>query len=146
MAIRPLDLIQGTFAVYNAAMNASTLNLTPAEGALRAYAYAEAFLTSSSSTAPAAQGSSLAPCRPGHTSKASARQKGVAALSACRTSATTSRSASRTLRLSSSRCTLPSAPPTATPLTDSPLASDPRVNLDPKIHPDKQFDPLTEER
>jgi len=53
---RPLDLIQGTFAVYNAAMNASTLNLTPAKGALRAYAYAEAFLTSSSSTALSVQG------------------------------------------------------------------------------------------
>ena len=138
---RPLDLIQGTFAVYNAAMNASTLNLTPAKGALRAYAYAEAFLTSSSSTALSVQGKLIGSLSARPRAKGQCAAEGGSCIVGVQNlgddiEVSFKDSPPVIISLYSA-----AGPASATPLTDSPLESDPRVNLNPKIHPDKQFDP-----
>ena len=138
---QPLDLVQGTFAVYNAAMNAGTLNLTPAEGAERAYAYAEAWLTSNSSTALSVHGKLFGSLSAKPSLSGQCAAEGGNCIVGVQNlgddiEVSFKDSPPILISLYSSAGGAP-----ATPLTDSPLASDPRVYLNPTIHPDKQFDP-----
>ena len=100
----PLALDQGILAVYNAAINATALNLTTAEAGQRAYAFAQAWLAAGPGADPG-QGTGSRPNydRLAHRPvqcPACALHKGPTASQASWTSATTSRSTTRTSRRS----------------------------------------------
>ena len=129
---QPLDLDQGTFAIYNAATNSGSLNLTAAEAAGKAYEFAQAWL--------AAGGRQVSHLRPFGTPSECTETGDYCIVG--------------TENLGDSiEIFYKNAPPLlidlyaaglsvpGTPLTVSSLDSDPRVFLDPSVHPDGQFDP-----
>lgn len=135
-----LNLGDGIQAIYNAAMNASTLSLTPAEGAQRALAFAQAWLTVPLIGDPKAAGGRLRPG--GKAPEGKCTEEGDNCITAVR-------SLGDDILISYSDAdptlvTLYSSVPARakTTLVPSEIASDPRVYLNPEVHPDSQFDPV----
>jgi hypothetical protein len=152
----PLAIDEGIYGVFDAAMNAAGLNLTTEEAAAQAYAYAQAWV-GAGSAAHSQQVPSASSMSQVHNTLAGARSPSV-------------RLSGRHLQAADSPPSLgitgvvslgddieilyKDGPPLLVelyampnlgagnvPLVDSPLASDPRVHLDPTVHPDGQFDP-----
>jgi hypothetical protein len=129
---QPLDLDQGVFAIYNAAANTSTLNLTAAQAAAKAYDFAQAWLAAG---------------RP-----KSSHLRSFGTPSECAEGGDYCIVGTENLG-DSIEIFYKNAPPLlidlyaaglsvpGTPLTVSSLNSDPRVFLDPAVHSDSQFDP-----
>jgi hypothetical protein len=153
---QPLAIDEGIYGIFDAAMNAAGLNLTTDEAAAQAYAYAQAWVGASSATSS----------QQGLTASLTPRAEGTLAV----TRSPSARLAGRHLRAADSSTSLgitgveslgddigilyKDAPPLLVnlyawpqsgagnaPLVNSSLASDPRVYLDPSVHPDGQFDP-----
>ena len=132
----PLAIDQGMFAVYNAATNTAQ-NFTAAQAGDEAYAYAQAWLAAEDSGGTSAHAKLSTRMRP-----ASSR---VPCGNYCITNVVNlgddiqinyRHAPSVLVDLYSAGISSPS-----TPLTLSSLASDPRVFLDPSVHPDSQFNP-----
>ena len=135
-----LALDQGVFAVYNAAVNTGA-GLTAAQGALTADAYARAWL---SAAAPVGAGAQVR--------RLSGRQAAGQPTGQCTEQGNYCIVSTQNLG-DDLEIFYKNAPPVlidlysfgisspSTPLTLSSLASDPRVFLDPTIHPDSQFNP-----
>ena len=135
-----LTLDQGVFAVYNAAVNTSA-DLTPAQAAGAADAYARAWLSAAPPDGAGAQAKLGAGRRAAGTPTGQCTEQGDYCIVGTQNLGDDLeifyKSAPPVLiDLYSSGISSPS-----TPLTLSSLASDPRVFLDPTVHPDSQFDP-----
>ena len=153
---QPLAIDQGIYGVFDAAVNAAGLDLTTEEAAAQAYAYAQAWV-GAGSVAHSQQVLSASSMPQAHGTLAGARSPSV-------------RLSGRHLQAAASPPSLgitgveslgddigilykdappllvnlyswPRSGPANTPLVNSALASDPRVYLDPSVHPDGQFDP-----
>jgi hypothetical protein len=153
---QPLAIDEGIYGVFDAAMNGAGLNLTTEEAAAQAYAYAQAWV-GAGSAAHSQQVLSASSMPQAHGTLAAARSPSM-------------RLSGRHLRAADSPPSLgitgvvslgddieilykdappllvdlyawPYSPAEPVRLVDSPLASDPRVHLDPTVHPDGQFDP-----
>lgn len=153
---QPLAIDEGIYGVFDAAMNAAGPNLTTDQAAAQAYAYAQAWV-GAGSAAHSRQVLSASLMSQAHGTLAGARSPAV-------------RLSGRHLQAADSPPSLgitgvvslgddieilyKDGPPLLVelyampnlgagnvPLVDSPLASDPRVHLDPTVHPDGQFDP-----
>jgi hypothetical protein len=153
---QPLAIDEGIYGVFDAAMNAAGPNLTTDQAAAQAYAYAQAWV-GAGSAAHSQQVLSASLMSQAHGTLAGARSPAV-------------RLSGRHLQAADSPPSLgitgvvslgddieilyKDGPPLLVelyampnlgagnvPLVDSPLASDPRVHLDPTVHPDGQFDP-----
>jgi len=136
---KDLDLGAGMQAIYNAAMNASNLSLTPAEGAQRAMAFAQAWLAAPPIGDPPVTDGRL---RPGlKAPEGKCTEEGDNCITSVRSLGDdvliSYSDADPTLVMLYSRVPTPGT----TTLTPSELASDPRVFLNPEVHPDSQFDP-----
>ncbi|MFZ2056482.1 MAG: hypothetical protein WAV54_03620 [Acidimicrobiales bacterium] len=148
---QPLAIDEGIYAVFNAEGNASTRNPTLEQAAGDAYAYAEAWMAAGSASASAVAPDQATRAEDPHvltqSSKGSAPSSGGCSSGGANCIArvetlgddikvTYKDGASVVLDLYSWDPYGRSAP-----LQDSPLASDPRVYLDPWVHPDGRFDP-----
>ena len=153
---QPLAIDQGIYGVFDAAMNAAGLNLTTDQAAAQAYAYAQAWVGAGSS-AHSQQVLSDSSMSQAHNTLAGARSQSV------RLSGLHLRAADSPPSLGITGVvslgddieilykdgppllvelySIPNTGAGNVPLVDSPLASDPRVYLDPTVHPDGQFDP-----
>lgn len=134
------NLGAGIQAIYNAATNASTLSLTPAEGAQRAMSFAQAWLAAPPIGDLKAAGGRLRPRLKAPRGKCT--EEGDNCITAVR-------SLGDDILISYSDAdptlvTLYSSVPARarTTLVPSDIASDPRVYLNPEVHPDSQFDPV----
>ena len=153
---QPLAIDEGIYGIFDAAMNAAGLNLTTEEAAAQAYAYAQAWVGAGSPTSSQ------------QVLGASSMSQGRGTLAAARSPSV--RLSERHLQAADSPPSLgitgveslgadieilykdgppllvelyawPKSPAGNVPLVNSPLASAPRVYLDPTVHPDGQFDP-----
>lgn len=128
-----LDLDQGIFAVYNAAANTGTLNLTASQAAQRADDYARAWLASGSARGPhrRAFGAPAGQCtEQGDYCIVGTENLGDSIEIDYKNAPPV------VIDLYSAGISVPGAP-----LALSSISSDPRVFLDPSAHPDGQFDP-----
>ena len=141
----PLALDQGILAVYNAAVNATALNLTTAEAGQRAYEFAQAWLAAGPRGGSRAGDRLPAQLRPAGSPPGPVPSLCTGQGTYCITSVVDlgddievnyTDQPSVLIELYSSGLSEPSAP-----LSLNPLSSDPRVFLDPAVHPDSQFDP-----
>ncbi|MGP8065387.1 MAG: hypothetical protein ACLP81_03290 [Acidimicrobiales bacterium] len=141
----PLSFEQGVYAIFNAADNVSTGNPTPQGAAGPASDYAEAWVAASSTNVgvsalerSASGGPDRHPARssPGPcTSEGGGCIKSVVPLGTDIQVYYTDGS-----RMLLSLYTWPNSSP-GTSLQWSPLAGDPRIQLDPTVHPDGKYDP-----
>jgi hypothetical protein len=152
----PLAIDEGIYGVFDAAMNAAGLNLTTEEAAAQAYAYAQAWV-GAGSAAHSQQVPSASSMSQVHNTLASARSPSVRLSGRHLQAADSPPSLGITGVVSLGNdieilykdgppmlvdlYTWAGHEPAGTTLVDSPLASDPRVYLDPSVHPDGQFDP-----
>jgi hypothetical protein len=135
-----MDLAPGIQAVYNAATNASTLNLTPDEAADRSLAYAQAWLSAPAETFGARQAGRLLPALP--EPRGQCTEDGDNCITKVRRAGD-----DIIIRYSDAPPSFVSlysyGPPTGgSKLATSELAGDPRLYLDPEVHPDSRFDPI----
>jgi len=142
-----LDLGPGIQAVYNASVNASNLALTPAQAGERAFAYAEAWLSAPASAAQASlQGLGQRLGRDLASDLRRPRGKCTEDGDNCITGVQDAGD-DILIHYSDAPASLvmlySDVPPAPGPsLGTSALAGDPRVYLDPEVHPDSQFDPV----
>ncbi|MGO9150583.1 MAG: hypothetical protein ACLP1E_03875 [Acidimicrobiales bacterium] len=153
---QPLAIDQGIYGVFDAAMNATGLNLTTEGAAAQAYAYAQAWVGAGSS-AHSQQVLSTSSMSQAHGTLAGARAP-LVHLSGRHLRAPASPPSLGITGVVSlgddieilykdgppllvELCAWPNSGAGNAPLVDSPLASDPRVHLDPTVHPDGRFDP-----
>ena len=142
----PLALDTGVFAIFNAEGNNASGNPTLEQASEYAYAYAEAWVAAGSDSAPAFVRPAVRAGGPRIVTKSS---QGPGACSAGGANCITSvQDLDTDLKIS-----FKDGPPVAinlfswsaesggSELGTSPLASDPRVHLDPTVHPDGQYDP-----
>ncbi len=153
---QPLAIDEGIYGVFDAAMNAAGPNLTTDQAAAQAYAYAQAWV-GAGSAAHSQQVLSASLMSQAHGTLAGARSPAVR-LSGRHLQAADSppsRGITGVVSLGDDieilykdgppllveLYAMPNLGAGNVPLVDSPLASDPRVHLDPTVHPDGQFDP-----